>query len=74
MPQDPETQKIFTEKCKKGLHPFDDILATGPEQEITVVRWCPIRGTVSIDIDCDGRTHPGAVSIARRPQILELDE
>ena len=65
--------KAFNEKCRTGQHPFEAIFSTGPEQEKTVIRWCPICGTAVIDIDCDERTmQPGGAMIARRPKILEL--
>ncbi len=66
-----EILKIFEEKCRKGLHPFEKIVRYGPEQEEHVVRWCSVCGTIVIDIDVDGRTAPGNVMPARRPKILE---
>lgn len=66
--------QVFQERCRKGLHPFMKILeqeAVPSFSEDTVVRWCPVCGTISVDIDVDGRIKPGAVQRARRPKILE---
>ncbi len=70
----PEVLKIFEEKCRKGSHPFEEILDANKcwcGKEIAVVRWCPICGTVVVDIDVDSHTFPGRIMGARRPQILE---
>ncbi len=68
-----EVKKIFEEKCRKGLHPFEEIsrYGFGFASEENVVRWCPICGTITVDMDVDNRTAPGAIIKARRPKILE---
>lgn len=48
-------------------HRLIDILASGPEMERTVVRWCADCGAVVVDIDSDGRTQPGAQMSMRFP-------
>jgi valyl-tRNA synthetase len=67
-----EVHKTFQEKCRTGLHPFDRIM-DGPSvlAQTPIVNWCPICGTVSVDLEVDGRVSPGYFLKARRPKILE---
>ncbi len=72
-----EIKKIFEEKCRKGLHPFEKILSAKNcwcGIEIEVARWCPICGTVAVDIDVDSHTFAGRVMPARRPLIFTQEE
>ncbi len=68
-----ETLKIFNEKCKKGFHPFEEIMSSGTEMEGRVARWCPVCGTAVVDVDYDGRTNAGQIMRARHPKILKRD-
>lgn len=51
----------------KGQHELVVILADGPEQEQTVVRWCNTCGAITVDIDADGETAPGAIMALQLP-------
>ena len=67
-----DVQATFQHRCKRGLHPFEVIYSLShSDQESTVVNWCSICGTISVDLDIDGRIKPGAVQKATRPKILE---
>jgi hypothetical protein len=66
-----DIRKTFQEKCRKGNHPFKEIYRNGSDLKEDVVRWCPVCGTVVIDVDFDGRTNPGQAMKARRPKVLE---
>lgn len=59
----------ITERCYKGNHEFEKIFESGNEMESRVVRWCKRCGSVVVDIDFDGRTHPGAVMKMKSPAI-----
>lgn len=48
-------------------HDLVVILANGPEQERTVVRWCQHCGAIVVDVDVDGRTAPGMAMKMRFP-------
>ncbi len=39
-------------------------------EEEHVVRWCRKCGAVVVDVDVDGRTHPGRVSPMRFPESM----
>lgn len=59
------------EGCVTGNgHDYEEILSAGKHggsQE--TVRWCAQCGSVVVDVDFDGRTHPGKVMNLRSPSI-----
>ena len=65
-------KEYYLLNCCEGNHPFEKVYATNNGyDEIIVVRWCPICGSVVVDIDKDGRTYAGNVRPFKSPQILE---
>lgn len=66
-----QIQKVVEEQCKKGNHMLERIYEAGPDCESTVVRWCLVCGSVTIDIDYDCRTQPGAVMKMKSPAITK---
>jgi hypothetical protein len=50
-------------ECQVGNHKLIEIYRRpySSVQQSTVVRWCEQCGVVTVDIDYDGRTNPGAV-------------
>jgi hypothetical protein len=60
----------MTEDCKKGNHPLIDIYEDycGGDMYSNVVRWCPECGAIVIDVDSDGRTHPGQIMKMKIPK------
>jgi valyl-tRNA synthetase len=68
----PVEQKMrFRSECKAkpGRHSFVKIYERGGDMESEVVRWCPICGSVVVDVDFDGRTNAGQVMKMRSPEI-----
>ncbi|MBI2674500.1 MAG: hypothetical protein HYX22_02070 [Candidatus Yanofskybacteria bacterium] len=62
----------FRDQCHRGAHPWKKIF--GRIQgfmmaEVEVVRWCPICGSVVIDLECDDRIQPGAIRKIESSQI-----
>ncbi len=47
--------------CKKGNHMLEKIFESGSDMESIVVRWCSTCGSITVDMDFDGRTRPGAM-------------
>jgi valyl-tRNA synthetase len=39
-----------------------------------VIRWCEDCGAVVVDLDCDGRTHPGDVMEMKFPVLAKREE
>lgn len=64
-----ETMDRIVDRCYRGNHDFVEIFESGTEMESRVVRWCKTCGSVVVDIDFDGRTHPGAVMKLKSPAI-----
>ncbi|GEM_PF-3040044 len=60
------------EECKAGNHKLVEIYKNGSEMEETVVRWCSDCGSITVDIDYDGRTNPGAIMKMRSPKISKI--
>jgi len=58
------------EACNKGNHPLVELTRTwlgyGGEE---VVRWCPVCGSVVVDVDVDGRTMAGKIMKMRSPVV-----
>lgn len=56
-----------------GQHDLAAILrrSMGDPGHEEVVRWCRNCGAVSIDVDVDGRAHPGAHLAMQFPRIAE---
>jgi len=69
-----EVKKIFEEKCRKKdcirLKKFADMDLDLRLKE-NVARWCPICGTVVVDIDVTTVQAPEQIMKARHPKILE---
>lgn len=57
-------------QCDAGRHSLIDIASYGKSEEAETVRWCTVCGSVVVDIDYDGRTHPGAVMPMRVPLAI----
>ena len=57
------------EKCKSGDHDLKKIYEDGGDMESSVVRWCIDCGSITIDVDYDGRTKPGEIMKMRSPNI-----
>lgn len=57
--------------CTGGKHSLIEIFRNAnydaPDAK-TVVRWCQVCGSIVIDVDVDGRTHPGRVMPMRFPK------
>ncbi len=47
--------------CPGGNHNLIEIMTRGPASEQEVVRWCKSCGAIVVDLDFDGRTHPGRI-------------
>ena len=59
------------EGCKAGNHSLVEIYKIYRGQdEVEVVRWCKECGSIVVDIDCDGRTYPGAIAKMKIPKSL----
>ncbi len=69
----PETKDILL-GCKGGNHSLIDILqARHPwDGSHQVARWCQVCGSIVVDIDFDGRTHPGQVMEMMQPETFSL--
>lgn len=65
-------RNIIENECKKGNHQLEKIAESGSDMESTVVRWCTVCGSVTVDTDYDGRTNPGAVMKMRSPLITKV--
>lgn len=63
----------FLKECKEGLHKLEVIHETAEDGAgcSEVVRWCPLCGSVVVDLDIDNRTQKGGIMPMRRPEILE---
>lgn len=59
--------------CENGNHKFEVIHSgdNGGPGGGQVVRWCVNCGSVVVDHDVDGRTHPGYYSKLRSPLITK---
>ncbi len=66
-----KVEKLVQEECKRGNHLLLEIFESGGDMESTVVRWCSLCGSITIDTDYDGRTKPGDVMKIRSPQITK---
>ena len=58
--------------CREGNHLLIEITRThigygGAE----VVRWCPVCGSVVVDVDVDGRTMAGKIMKMRSPKVAK---
>lgn len=54
--------------CDGRMHPFQEISSVELEEDVyQVVRWCPDCGSVVVDMDVDGRVHPGKVMPLKSP-------
>lgn len=58
--------------CANGNHPLIVILDGGSDENRAspVVRWCTECGAVVVDVDFDGRTHPGKIMPMKFPNVL----
>ena len=65
-----ELEKLLIIGCKKGNHNLEKIAEYGSDMESKVVRWCPICGSVVVDVDYDNRLKPGGVMKMRSPLIF----
>jgi len=67
------SEKAYLTECKSGKHPLIRILTTQPhwDDSCEVVRWCPVCGAVTVDMECDSRTYPGRVLEMRLPKITQ---
>ena len=63
--------KEFRDGChaNPGSHPWESIYRTGGAFDTHVVRWCPLCGSVVIDVETDNRVQPGRVMKIRSPLI-----
>ena len=52
----------------QGNHDLEVIYYEGSEMEENVVRWCQRCGAITVDVDVDGRTSPGAYMAMRLPE------
>lgn len=66
-----EVMKLLEEECQKGKHSLQKIFESGNDMESSVVRWCEVCGSITIDEDYDGRTKPGAVMGMLSPSITK---
>jgi len=73
--------EIFNEKCRKRLHPSVKIykprkVSNGEHpDEHSVVMWCPICETVTIDIEYGhGSRAIGKIVSAREPKIFKISK
>lgn len=57
--------------CFKGNHPFEEILRKEFLYSDTVVKWCPVCGSVVIDEEADGRIYPGKKMTIKSPKIAK---
>jgi hypothetical protein len=57
--------------CNKGNHDLIPVCNCGRNSEMTVVRWCTICGCITVDVDCDGRTHKGYYLRLKAPKIYQ---
>jgi hypothetical protein len=66
-----QVTRVVEEKCKKGEHLLEKIFESGSDMESTVVRWCPVCGSITVDTDYDGRTKPGDIMKMKSPAITK---
>ena len=66
-----KVMELLEGECKKGKHSFQKIAENGNDMESTVVRWCEVCGSVTVDVDYDGRTNPGVVMKIKSPMITK---
>ena len=62
--------------CKNGNHLLKEIFRANCYDAVNseyVVRWCSKCGAVVVDIDCDGRTNPGAFMKMKFPMITKTN-
>jgi len=58
------------EQCQTGKHPWEKIYEGGIDTVSSeVVRWCPVFGSIVVDVDYDGRTNPGVIKKITSPMI-----
>lgn len=59
--------------CKSGNHRLVTIaeISQDPLSE-QVVRWCADCGSITVDVDYDGRTQPGRIMKMRSPVITKI--
>jgi hypothetical protein len=56
--------------CLKGNHDLVEIFRSSYSyDEEGVVRWCRLCGAVVVDLEYDGRIHPGGVMKMLTPKI-----
>jgi len=60
-------------ECEKGNHQFKEVYE-GAERygARNVVRWCEVCGSIVVDVDVDGRRHPGRAMGMQRCLIKRL--
>ena len=58
------------QQCLKGNHDLIEIYRSSYSyDEEGVVRWCRICGSVVVDMEYDGRIHPGGIMKMLGPEI-----
>lgn len=62
------------ESCKKGIHDLIKIYVDAKWDSDNVVRWCKNCGGIVVDVDYDGRTHPGRIMNMRFPNTIKSPE
>lgn len=57
--------------CKRGKHSLIVVYYEGSDENRAqpVVRWCEDCGAVVVDVDFDGRTHPGRLMQMKVPNV-----
>lgn len=65
-----ETTRLLGVDHQHNLEVIDAVAEACPGT-YRVVRWCKVCGAVVVDVDCDGRTKPGAVAAMKFPSFLK---
>jgi hypothetical protein len=70
-----QVSRELPESCKAGNHRLVKIMeiSQDPLSE-QVVRWCVDCGSITIDVDYDGRTQPGRIMRMKSPNISKVCE
>jgi hypothetical protein len=60
------------EACKSNQHHFVDIVSNKIEgvNEIRIVKWCSVCGSITMDCDKNGETIPSYFMALREPKTL----
>lgn len=68
-----EAEKLWREQClaEDKPHPLVTIYQNGSDMEKDVVRWCPVCGSIVVDVEVDNRTSPGAIMAMRRCRLTD---